>query len=48
MNASSIARLPILSAIWGGSFIFMRIAVPALVTGFSPATLFAREAAATG
>jgi len=30
MNASSIARLLILSAIWGGSFIFMRIAVPAL------------------
>jgi drug/metabolite transporter (DMT)-like permease len=30
MNASSVARLLILSAIWGGSFIFMRIAVPAL------------------
>ncbi|MDP1652221.1 MAG: DMT family transporter [Rhodocyclaceae bacterium] len=30
MNASNIARLLILSAIWGGSFIFMRIAVPAL------------------
>jgi drug/metabolite transporter (DMT)-like permease len=30
MNASSIARLLILSAIWGGSFIFMRVAVPAL------------------
>lgn len=30
MNTSSIARLLILSAIWGGSFIFMRVAVPAL------------------
>jgi drug/metabolite transporter (DMT)-like permease len=30
MNAASVARLLILSAIWGGSFIFMRIAVPAL------------------
>ena len=35
MTASSVARLLILSAIWGGSFIFMRIAVPAL----GPATL---------
>lgn len=30
MNAASVTRLLILSAIWGGSFIFMRIAVPAL------------------
>lgn len=30
MNASSILRLLILSAIWGGSFIFMRVAVPTL------------------
>jgi drug/metabolite transporter (DMT)-like permease len=30
MNAASVARLLILSAIWGGSFIFIRIAVPAL------------------
>lgn len=30
MTPSSIVRLLILSAIWGGSFIFMRIAVPAL------------------
>lgn len=30
MTASSIFRLLILSTIWGGSFIFMRIAVPAL------------------
>lgn len=30
MNASSVARLLVLSAIWGGSFIFMRVAVPAL------------------
>lgn len=30
MTASSVARLLILSAIWGGSFIFMRIAVPSL------------------
>lgn len=30
MNAASIIRLLILSAIWGGSFIFMRVAVPAL------------------
>ncbi len=30
MNAASITRLLILSAIWGASFIFMRIAVPAL------------------
>lgn len=30
MNAASVARLLILSAIWGGSFILMRIAAPAL------------------
>lgn len=30
MSASSVVRLLILSAIWGGSFIFMRLAVPAL------------------
>ncbi|MDO8958477.1 MAG: DMT family transporter [Rhodocyclaceae bacterium] len=30
MNASSILRLLLLSAIWGGSFIFMRVTVPAL------------------
>ena len=30
MSASSVVRLLILSAIWGGSFIFIRIAVPAL------------------
>ena len=30
MTTPSIARLLVLSAIWGGSFIFMRIAVPAL------------------
>lgn len=30
MKAHSIARLLVLSAIWGGSFILMRIAVPAL------------------
>lgn len=35
MNAASVVRLLVLSAIWGGSFIFMRIAVPAL----GPATL---------
>ena len=30
MNAASVVRLLILSAIWGGSFIFMRITVPSL------------------
>jgi drug/metabolite transporter (DMT)-like permease len=30
VNAASVTRLLILSAIWGGSFILMRIAVPAL------------------
>ena len=30
MSAASVVRLLILSAIWGGSFIFIRIAVPAL------------------
>jgi drug/metabolite transporter (DMT)-like permease len=30
MNAASLNRLLLLSAIWGGSFLFMRIGVPAL------------------
>ena len=30
MDTASLARLLVLAAIWGGSFLFMRIAVPAL------------------
>lgn len=42
MNASSLFRLILLAAIWGGSFLFMRIGVPALgavVTAFARVTL---------
>lgn len=30
MNSASLARLFLLAALWGGSFLFMRIAAPVL------------------
>lgn len=46
MNASSLTRLFILAAIWGGSFLFMRLAVPEL--GALPTAFFRVFLAAIG
>jgi len=48
MNAASIAQLLLLSAIWGGSFIFMRVTVPALGAAFcyGIASLYTKQARA--